>query len=256
MLTTVFLGLLLYEASLSKPTFAQQSHCDSHLQQAGNDPYGYRLRGDRCEGIYIKEVANTTLLVASLTEYVKDFNPASNQDLLVGWTAPGSGSIRLRAYSLRHRLYYQMDSLRPAGSTSYVWPMDLLAALKPRKNDLGIVAWTPYQVGNTKRDVYLPLRIKREGTAGKPHDYQLVLLPGVELAEVFISLAPVKRDGSLEAFLINGQALGYGSYPAGRGITIPISKPKMPGIYYLEIGAKLRASGSFTALVWFYNDNN
>lgn len=256
MFTACFLSLILYVASLSKPTIVQESHCEPHLRQASSDPYGYRLRGDRCEGIYIKDVASTTLLVASLTESVEDLNPASGQSLLVEWTALGSESIRLRAYSLIHRLYYQMDSLRPAGRTSYIWPMDLLAALNFRKNDLGIVAWTSYQVGNTKREVYLPLRIRRQAAAGKSRGYQLVLLPGIELTEVFISLAPVKKDESLGAFFIKDKALGYGYYPAERGVTITIPELKMPGIYYLEIGATLRAGGSSSAKVWFYHNDN
>src|SRR2546425_622955 len=107
-LASVLLSMLL-SASFSRATFAQ---CDPRLQQAGSDPNGYRLRGDRCEGIYIKEVAGTTV-VASLIEYVENFNPAG-QSLRIEWTAPGNASVRLRAYSLRHRLFYQMDARRPA----------------------------------------------------------------------------------------------------------------------------------------------
>jgi len=245
----VVVGLLLLIANLSRPTSAQ-GHCDPNLQQTGSDPNGYRLRGDRCEGIYIREVGGTTV-VASLTEYVEDFNPEASRSLRVEWTAPGNGNVRLRAYSLRHRLYYQMDSLRPAGNSSYDWPTDLLAGLKLMKPDLGIVAFTSYQVGNNRRDVYLPVRIKQQQATAKSSVYQLVLLPDTELDNVFVSLVPVMTDGSLGAS-IKSWALGPGFYPAGRGIKIAIPQVGGAGIYFLKIGATFKAGGSSTKEVWFY----
>jgi hypothetical protein len=148
-----------------------------------------------------------------------------------------------------------MDSIRAAGSASYYWPPNLLATLNLHRNDLGIVAWTFYAEGNTKRQVYLPIRLRQQGTVSKSHGYQLILLPGVDLAEVFVSLAPVKPDGSLGAFVQKDQALRYGYYPAERGITISIPELKAPGIYYLEIGATLKAGSSATTQVWFYHHN-
>lgn len=246
----VVLSLLLLIANLSRPTSAQGSHCDPNLQQTGGDPNGYRLRGDRCEGVYIREVGGTTV-VASMTEYVEDFNPTASRSLRVEWTAPGNGNVRLRAYSLRHRLYYQMDSLRPTGNSSYDWPTDLLSALKLTKGDLGIVALTSYQVGNNQREVYLPVRIKQQESTTKSSVYQLVLMPGAELDNVFISLAPVMKDGNI-GDNIKSWALGPGFYPAGRGIKITVPQAKNSGIYFLKIGATFKAGGSSTKEVWFY----
>lgn len=250
----VVLSLFLLTANLSRPTSAQGSHCDPNLQQTGGDPNGYRLRGDRCEGVYVRGVGGTTVVV-SLTEYVEDFNPAASRSLRVEWTAPGNGNVRLRAYSLRHRLYYQMDSLRPTGNSSYDWPTDLLSALKLTKGDLGIVALTSYQVGNSKREVYLPVRIKQQSATGKSSGNQLVLLPDTELDNVFISLAPVMKDGSLGASIKNW-ALGRGFYPAGRGIKITIPQVKIPGMYFLKVGATFKAGGSSTKEVWFYQHSD
>lgn len=218
-----------------------------------DDPYGYRLRGDRCEGIYIKEVAGEALRVVSLTESVEDFDPATGKNLLVEWTTPGNVAVRLRAYALRQRLYYRMDTLRPAGSTTYDWPSNLLATFNLGRNEVGIVAWTTYWAGNTNHEVYIPLRIRQQAATIPSRSYQLVLLPSVELAEVFISLAPAGRDWNPGAFIMKDQPLKPGYYPAGLGITINIPKPKTPGVYYLEIGATLRANGSSTATVWFYH---
>jgi hypothetical protein len=104
----------------------QAQPCDSRLIRATADPYSYRLRGDRCEGIYVQEVAGAPLAVVSWTESFSTYGFAPRQPLLLEWAFAGGGNVRLRAQSLRRRLYYQMDALRPPASKSYQWPLDLL----------------------------------------------------------------------------------------------------------------------------------
>jgi hypothetical protein len=181
-----------------------QRHCDESLTQLTNHPLGYRDRGDRCEGIYIGKIASTTLLVASLTESFEEYKTASDKPLDIDWDKPpgnGNENVRVRAQGLIRHLYYRMDTAQPSGRGSYRWPTDILASLNIVKDDLGIVALTRYSVGQRERDVYLPLRIKQAGQAGqagqatRTGSYNLVLLPGVELDEVFISLASIGADG-------------------------------------------------------------
>ena len=236
---------------LYKWTSTQGSHCDPNLQQPRDDPNGYRLRGDRCEGVYIKEVAGT-ITVASLTEYVEDFNPSAGPSLRAEWSALGNGSVHLRAYSLRHRLYYQMDSQRPAGSSSYDWPTNVLSPLNLKKAELGIVAFTSYQAGDKTHEVYLPVSIRQQAIAKNPGGYQLVLMPDAEVDNVFLTLAAVKNDGSVGPSF-KDWALGPGYYPAGRAIRIPIKQVKSPGIYFLKVSATFKAGGASTQPVWFYH---
>ena len=98
-------------------------HCDRYLPVSRGDPFGYRMRGDRCEGVYIQQVSATPLLVASFGRLdLPDTIPAAGS-LLVQW-APHRGEVRLRAHSLKPRTYYRMDHRQPAGSHSYRWPTD------------------------------------------------------------------------------------------------------------------------------------
>jgi len=244
-------SLLLLASSL-EPILAQGDHCDPGLPQRVSDSYGYRLRGDRCEGIYIREVQGSAIKVVSLTESVEDFSTATNKNLLMTWVAPSRISVRLRAYGLRHKLYYRMDSLRPAGTTSYDWSPNLLAALNLRRHELGLVAWVSQPVDNKNRDVYLPVSLTQQ-TASKSDHYDLVLLPGVELTELFLSVAPLKPDGAPDVYIRQNESLGRGYYPAERKITIPLPKPRTSGIYYVEIGGTKKAGGSLTMQAWFYH---
>jgi hypothetical protein len=146
-----------------------------------------------------------------------------------------------------------MDTVLPPGSTSYVWSSGVLSSLNVARNDLGIVGLTQYSVGQRDLDVYIPLRVSKEGKTIRTGRYNLVLLPGVELAEIFISLASTRSDGQPEKFIKDGEKLGYGYYPAERAIEIPISGLTRAGLYYLEIGATLRSGGVSTVELWFYH---
>jgi hypothetical protein len=243
--------VLLAGRTPSRLLGVQQNPCDPNLTQLGQNPEGYRLRGDRCEGIYIEPVSgSTTLLIASFTALFEEFDPRDK--LTVEWSSPGESPIHLRAYGLREKLYYQMDANVPIGVTTYLWPTGVLNALHLSKQDIGVVGYTEYKIGGENQTLYVPLRIRQKGQ--KPtHGYQLVLVPGSELKEVFISLAQVGPDGQPHSFLISDRALGKGYYPAERGIQVDFPSLKAPGVYYLEIGATSRYGGPITQRMWFYH---
>jgi hypothetical protein len=257
MVVLLFLCLWLGEGLLPALASAPKSPCDIALDQPAGNPYGYRLRGERCEGVYIQEVGSTTLLIASLTESFEDYVLASGKAVLIEWQqVPGHGGVRLRAQGLRRRLFYRMDAVRPSSSTSFTWPAEILTALEISRKDIGIVGSARLPVGQIERDVYVPLQIRQQRDPLRSGSYRLVLLPGVELTELFISLATVGADGRHHTALKDEEALGYGYYPAERPIEVAISNLKTPGIYHLEIGARLRAGGAFTVELWFYHPHS
>ncbi len=254
--STLLLCLTLAAVELPRELPAQEAPCDPDLNQPAGEPHGYHLRGDRCEGLYIKEVAgSSTLLVASLTESFEDFDPTSGKDLHLEWAALGNSRVWLRGYSLRRRLYYRMDSIRPAGSTSYTWPSGLLATLQISRKDLGIIAWTSYPVRSEKREVYLPLRITQQQSQTRSNSYQILVRPSVDLEKVFVSISLLGPNGTRDSFLRKDEELGYGYYPADRSFPIPVVGLKAAGIYHLEIGAALVGGGSSATELWFYHPN-
>jgi hypothetical protein len=245
------LPLSLVAASLPATAAAQPEHCDPGLQQIAG-ALGYRLLAERCEGLYVQEVGSADLVVLSFTEAFEEFDAASGRPVRVEWEAPGEGRVRLRAQGMG-KLYYRMDTSRPAGETSFLWPSDVLAGLRLSRQEIGVAGWTWAPVGGTERQVYVPLRISQGEPPSRAGRYRLVLLPGRELDEVYLSLAAVGEDGKPARFLKDGQALGYGYYPARRGVEIPISDLGTPGIYYLEVGARVKGGGSTAAELWFFH---
>jgi hypothetical protein len=228
--------------------------CDPLLKPRSADPLRYMLRGDRCEGRYVADVASSTLRVASLTGVFEEFDPASTRDLVVTWTAPQPGPVRIRALALRPREYYRMDTLRTDGS-SVRWPTNILGSLKLGRRDVGIVAWTTLTIGGEDRDVYLPVSIGPRAALPSPRSYHVVLWPGRELTEVYLSLAPVDPAGRGGAYLFEGRPLKRSYYPAERRIDVdlPVSELERPGVYYLEIAATARQAPPITTRSWFFH---
>jgi hypothetical protein len=244
-------GALSYSVIAPGPVSAQAVPCDPSLEPSAADPWGYRARGDRCEGIYAQPVAGTPLIVASFTERFDGFDPDSTASLVLRWPATGSGEVRVRAVALRRRLYYRMDATRPATTGAWEWPTDLLAALELGRSELAVVAWTQRLAGDRERDIHLPLRIG-DGAAGEALTaYALVVVPQVELTEVYVTVSRMDGDGRPVDFLRDESPLGYGYYPADRPIEIPIARPEEPGLYRVQIGARIRAGGSLAGELWF-----
>ena len=189
--------------------------CNAYLRSSASDPYGYRARSNRCEGVYIKDLS-ASLRVVSFTRAFDMFT-GGDPILHLSWPGGSSQEVHLRANSLRPRLYYEMDSIQPAGSSNYDWETSLLTALRMSRPDLGVVGWTSQRIGGQDRQVYLPIAV----TTSKPKtasSYQVIIVSGVELRELYVSLSLLDNDGSRVATLRKEQPLKAGYYPAEAGI--------------------------------------
>lgn len=241
-------------AGVNPGATARTDFCDSSLPSPANDPLGYRLRGDRCEGRFIKEVGNTTLSLRSLVESVSPLDGSGARTLHADWPVlPGAVDVALRVQGVKRRLYYRMDTRRPASSGGYAWPADLLTAVTSSVEDLGLLASTRLSVGGTDHEVYLPLRVGASPRAGQA--YTLVIVPGVALSEVFATVDELAIDGGMPHNVMHDEPLQYGYYPAERGIEVhlPLRALGGPGLVRVRLVARLEAGGSATIDAWLYH---
>lgn len=244
----ISLLLLLMPAS----SVAQNTPCDSNLRTNQQNPNSYRLRGDRCEGLYVEgESGSSSLLIASFTEVFEGYTAQNGQPLIIDWQVPANSPVRLRAYSLRHRLYYRMDTVRPMNETSFAWPIQILAALQISRSQIGLVGWTQLWIGNKNRDLYVPLRIAQQNHARRAKGLQLSIVPRLELKEARVSLELLNREAQPIETLKRDEKLKGEFYPVNRSFSIPIPPLTKSGIYRLSVGAVLARGGSATTEVWF-----
>ena len=237
--------------------FGQTPPCDPSLVSPAGDPLGYRLRGDRCEGRYAKDVGNTTLTLGSLVASFAAIELASKRPLRVAWSPPpGSAPVWLRALGLKRRLYYRMDTRSPAGAAAYAWPTDVLSGMAPAAGDIGVLAWVRQRIGAGEREVYLPVQVGYGDAAPvRATRYELVVVPGVQLAELLVAVNALADDGRTLRSVHAAEPLQYGYYPAERGIAISLPEAwfDAPGNNQVQLTARLDGGGAASTELWLYH---
>lgn len=164
-------------------------------------------------------------------------------------------AVRLRGYSLKSGLHYRMETVRKLSGGEYVWPTSVLRSLRMKKSDLGVVAVATMPVGDSAREVYVPVRITQRRPPADSARYLVVLWSSTELSEVFVSVAATDARGQPAKYIQRDTKLGYGFYPAERGIAIRLPPFGAPGIYQVKIGAMRRNGGSSTTSFLVYHEN-
>jgi hypothetical protein len=248
----VLVALLLARASA---TFAQADPCDPAIKgkEDRSNPSGYHLRSDRCEGIFLQDVSATgSLLVASLTATMQGFKPEGGKPLEVEWRAPGAGRVNLRAYSLRPKLYYRMDTVQEATSPSYAWPPAILATYAVQATDVGLVGWTSITLGDQHLEpVYIPVGIRASKETAWPASIRLVLVSPADLKEIYVTVSPLDATGVSGKPLRDGP-LGYGYYPAGGAVRIDLAPWPKSGIYLVQLAAARKDGANVVNRFWMY----
>jgi hypothetical protein len=234
---------------------AQGDLCDPALKgkEDQRNPNAYRLRADRCEGIFIQEVAAVgNLLVASLTASMQGFTPDPAKPIDVEWKAPGPGKLSLRAYSLRPRFYYRMDTTLDAPSGVFHWQSGILATYALKASEVGLVGWTSYVVaGRTLDPVYVPVGVRETKSSAWPLSYRLVVVPPADLKKMYLTVSHLTPSGTLEKPLREGE-LGYGYYPANGAVKIDLANLPVTGTYLVQLAAERKDGADTVTKFWFY----
>jgi hypothetical protein len=218
--------------------------CDPDIAaNAEAGPNGYHWRGDRCEGAYRRPVAGDgSFLVASLTRGRSARLTTSDLRIPIRWKPGVGGPLHVRAYPLRPRAYYQMDTLQPAETGRYAWPSDVLTGLGLPLSDIGLVAWGTRSFATHPVDVYVPIQLGDDTQTVV--ETTLIALSGREMNEVYVTVERLNEDGSRHSMIRNKRPLRYGSYAAQAGIEIALPELRAPGLYGMQIQGDVRSGGA------------
>ena len=250
-LAALLIGILCLAAA---PQDSTPSPCDPKLIPPKADPLAYSRRGERCEGLYVLEVAGRAdLSVVGFTASAPLSALKAEDRLHVVWPqVAGDVPIRLRAVSLRRPIYYRMDATPAAGSGRYDWPANLVVKLSLNGSDLGIVGWVQQKVGEKPADVYVPVRVGTSPEPASKPTYVVQVVSGAELMQLNVTVATVGRDGNDEKYLKRDEPL-QGFYPAGRPISVRLPALPAAGLYRVRLGAILRNGGAANTAFVFYH---
>lgn len=250
------LGLIggLLSGMLAGGVAAQDLLCDPTVPLLHDVNHGYRERGDRCEGIYARSpVSGSTISVASFTKGTVSYE-LTETPLEVTWPPDLDRPVRLRAKPLRPDLFYQMDTHQPATETRFVWPTDFLQTYAIAPQDLAILGWAMVPLGGQEVPVHLPVSIHQGEPVAETDVYHLLVVPGVELSELFVAIDHIDEGGKVDGNALERTALEWGYYPADSGVPIALPDLPEPGVYQVKlIGRRLRDGIERPEHFWFYH---
>ena len=246
-------GIVLSAALSPGQAPSSAAGCDRTVLAPSQNPLAYARRDDRCEGVYVHEVSGSTgLQILSFTEPVPAFAIQAGDRLHVEWSGITGAAVRLRALSLRPRVYYRMDSERPSGTAAFDWPAAIIGTLNLGSQHLGFVGLTSQTIGGRTEEVYVPVRVGKRTAAGS-RPYVLSVRPAAELSEVFLTLSEVDNSGREIRSIRKDAPLKLGYYPAETVIAVPLPALDHAGLYRLQLGATLSRGGSATRTLLFYH---
>lgn len=222
--------------------------CDSGLVQLAAQVNGYQARGDRCEGVYARQVAGTTMFLSSFTETFESYDLASDDPLIVHWDARTDSGVQLRAEAIKAGRYYRMDTRAAPRDSLYRWPNRILSSERLAKTDIGVLGFTRITLGGRRRLAYVPLAITQKGTPTSCGPLQLAFSVETRLSEVLVSLSQLDSTGAESRVIKKDEALNRGFYPAGSPIIVSLKRADLaaPGLYSLKVSASLSPRGNYS----------
>ncbi len=139
--------------------------CDSNLLQLAAPVNGYQPRGDRCEGVYARQVAGTTMFLSSFTETFEKYDLNADDPLIIRWAAKPDSGIQLRAETIKAGRYYRMDTRAAPRDSMYRWPNRILSSERLARSDLGVLGMDPAHARRTATGRLCAARGDPEGRA-------------------------------------------------------------------------------------------
>lgn len=217
----------------SAPLWAAEKCPRPQVTEQKRTDIAYKWRGDRCEGLYVIEVASrprpqiigfhTGLIPAA------SFKNSGKARVIVD-ASTGSEAVSLRAVSLRPKTYYAMDTELPRGQWQYQWDSTILSMppLNMRTNELGLLACTndcrPDQ--STK---YFPAKLEQPAPTDRSQNIAIIR-SSITLRDVSYTVQRVGGDVVLSRKL-------SGRFTAARPILLPLGNLGS-GRYHLRFTGK------------------
>jgi hypothetical protein len=175
------------------------SLCDAQITNNSDDVFGYRFRGNRCEGRYQQPTAAPPpdLTIVSFACPSPGFTLGSSKPMLV-WSSANDSPVSIRIETLPQiRLRYRLDAVDADGNSRFTWDSDTWRALSIDPSELGIVIKGHAKLGDNE----LPgtLLQARLGTDAKildcPSGPTFHVRTGERLASLKICAKALEKDG-------------------------------------------------------------
>lgn len=217
---SLIIGLLVYLSQFfGVAQSSAQLACQKSPLAVADEGLKYKLRGNRCEGLFMQPVAASShIRVIGYHLHAPVFEPGSKTPIRVsvGGSA-ASQAIQLHAVSMRFRQYYRMDTMLQS-SHLFLWDRTLLnnqqIALRP--DELAMVACD----GACDKAAPRLLPVSLVADEPPPHPApELIFSSNVDISKLVVRLVRLPGGKPMEEEVLRGRvllALSPEHFPLGR----------------------------------------
>lgn len=220
------LAIIVFGATRAGVTCAADipPFCDEEIMNRPGDAFGYRLRGDRCEGRYEQPTGAVPqdLTVISLACPNPQFSLGSSKPT-VAWSRADGSPVSIRIETLpQYRLRYRLDTASSDPKDHYSWDGDTWRALSIDPSELGIVIkGQPKIGGNVFHGTLLQARLGTDASLPAcPAGPTLEVRTGQRLSALKVCATALTADGDVVG-QPNCQAI-TGSFFPSKSIRVPL----------------------------------
>jgi len=199
---TIYLALVVL-AWINR-TYAQNAtippFCDAELVDKSDNKYGYRYRGDRCEGNYEEPTASLPINLAIVSFSCR--NPGlklSSSKPAISWANADDSPVSIRIETLPQiRLRYRLDAVSAGSKTRFSWDGETWRALSIDSGTVAIVVkGRPKIGGNAFPGTLLEAHLGTEASIPAcPSGPTFELRGDRPLSSVIFCATPLAQDGN------------------------------------------------------------
>jgi len=235
------LGALFLLPPLNSP--ALSANCPKSIEPIQDQRLGYQDRKDRCEGLLVQPVAASAgIKIIGFHRHIPEYvvpNPdkyvVPEKPILVSVAAASSSqALFVRAISVRHQLYYRMDTTVQSGEV-FPWDRKIISDRKIllHPQELMIVAC---EGPCDKPEPHIfPVSITEDGRQPESRP-AIVFSTALDVSHLNLTLTRVS-DGKIVRNIDNLDILDGQILPAGKPKFYPLDDIKPAGLYRLKVRA-------------------
>ena len=223
-----------------------------------NTDDGYRMRGDRCEGIHAIEVASFGMVPISFTSCFDEFATGTPSTMKLSWPAGGDDSIVISGGGIRSGAHYAMDTVVAPAAGTFSWSADIINRRQFRRADLGFLAWREFESNGYSLKKYVPLGVAHSASSKatcREQDgvYTIAFRPGERFSKMHTTLERI-CNGTVDV-VEERTELGRKYYSTEK-VVYALAIPESVGLYRIRIEGERDNGTHGQPLVFMFAQKN
>lgn len=195
---------------LGSVAHSEENICHPEIVPASEDDLSYKMRGNRCEGLFIQKVSATGLRIAAFHKHPASYDDTS---LAINISTNVSPTPKvLTVTSLKPKQYYRMDAA--FGGANFSLPSSMIRhpEINVEPTDFAAIICKENCSSGT------PTLVPASFDDDKPFNPYIAMVANLELFDLRIKI----EDANTGELLFDTEMLGHRTWPAAKPATFPL----------------------------------